>query len=109
MQDTIFVLVTTTVDSESVARELGRSSVIARLAACAQVSSPITSVYWWDHAVRESAEWTVTLKTTRTRYAALAEHLRATHPYEVPEIVVTPIIDGDPAYLEWICTETNAV
>jgi periplasmic divalent cation tolerance protein len=106
--DTEFVVVTTTIDNEGAARELARSAVTARLAACGQVGSPVTSVYWWDHAVRELTEWTVSLKTTRTRYAALAEHIRAVHTYEVPEIVATPIT-GDPAYLAWIRDETNTV
>ncbi len=62
--DTEFVVVTTTIDNEGAARELARSAVTARLAACGQVGSPVTSVYWWDHAVRELTEWTVSLKTT---------------------------------------------
>ena len=109
MPDTEFVLVTTTIDDEAAARELARSAVTARLAACGQVASPVESLYWWDHAVRELTEWTVSLKTTRARYAALAEHIRAVHPYEVPEIVATPIVAGDPAYLAWIRDETNVV
>ena len=109
MPETEFVLVTTTIDNEGAARELARSAVTARLAACGQVGSPVTSVYWWDHAVRELTEWAVSFKTTRTRYAALAEHIRAVHTYEVPEIVATPIIDGDPAYLAWIRDETNTI
>lgn len=107
--DTEFVLVTTTIDNEGAAREIARSAVTARLAACGTVGSPVTSVYWWDHAVRELTEWTVSLKTTRTRYAALAEHIRAIHTYEVPEIVGTPIVAGDPAYLGWIRDETNTI
>jgi periplasmic divalent cation tolerance protein len=107
--DTEFVLVTTTIDSEGAARELARSAVTARLAACGQIGSPITSVYWWDHAVRELTEWTISFKTTRTRYTALAEHIRAVHTYEVPEIVATPIIEGDPAYLAWVRDETNTI
>jgi periplasmic divalent cation tolerance protein len=107
--DTEFVVVTTTIDNEGAARELALSAVTGRFAACGQVGSAVTSVYWWDHAVRELTEWTVSLKTTRTRYAALAEHIRAVHTYEVPEIVATPIITGDPVYLAWIGDETNTI
>jgi periplasmic divalent cation tolerance protein len=107
--DSEFVLVTTTIDNEDAAGELARSAVTARLAACGQVGSPVGSVYWWDHGVREQPEWPVALKTTRSRYAALAEHIRAVHPYEVPEIIATPIVAGDPAYLAWIRDETNTI
>lgn len=109
MLERTFVQVTTTLDSEPAARDLARSAVIARLAACAQVGSPIHSVYWWEGEVRDATEWTVTFKTERGRYAALADHIRAKHGYELPEIVATPIVDGDPAYLAWIGKETNTI
>ncbi len=109
MPERAFVVVTTTIDDEDTARALATSAVTARVAACAQVGSRVRSVYWWDGDVREADEWTVTFKTTSVRYAALAEHIRAAHSYEVPEIVATPIIDGDPAYLAWIGSETNTI
>jgi periplasmic divalent cation tolerance protein len=28
--------------------------------------------------------------------------VRAVHTYETPEIVATPIVAGDPAYLAWL-------
>jgi periplasmic divalent cation tolerance protein len=47
-------------------------------------------------------EWYCHLKTTSERLPALRIRILALHPYEVPEIVALPIIDGDPAYLRWI-------
>ena len=32
----------------------------------------------------------------------LRARIRQLHPYETPEIIALPIVDGDPAYLEWI-------
>jgi len=107
--ETPHVQVTTTVDEQTAARDLARSAVEARLAACGQVTSRIRSIYRWNGEVVEADEWMVTFKTTAARFAALAEHVRERHPYEVPEIVATPIVDGDPAYLAWIATETNSV
>ena len=103
-----FVQVATTVDTEIAARDIANSAVAARLAACAQVGR-VQSVYWWAGAVTDADEWTVTFKTTGSRYAALEEHIRSQHPYEVPEILATPILAGDPAYLSWIRAETNNV
>jgi periplasmic divalent cation tolerance protein len=107
--DTACIVVTTTTDSEDAARALAGSAVTARLAACGQVGAPIRTWYWWRHAVTESTEWTVTFKTTQLRYAALADHIRAHHSYEIPEIVATSIVGGDPAFLAWIRSETNTV
>jgi len=81
--------------------------VAARLAACAQVSGPLTSTYWWDGAVRTELEWQVTFKTTVDGYAALADHVRTHHSYDVPEILCTPVLDGAPAYLAWIAEQVR--
>jgi uncharacterized protein involved in tolerance to divalent cations len=32
--------------------------------------------------------------------------VRELHPYEVPEFVVVPIIDGNDAYLRWVGEST---
>ena len=47
------------------------------------------------------------IKTTRERYAALEQALRAGHPYELPEIIAVPIERGLPAYLDWVAAETT--
>lgn len=102
-----FCQVVTTTDSREATVELARSVVAARLGACAQVVGPITSVYWWDGAVQTSEEWQCLIKTTEERYPALEAHIRRHHPYDVPEIVRTPITAGLPAYLQWIADETG--
>jgi periplasmic divalent cation tolerance protein len=99
--------VTTTVDSVDAAGALAHSAVDARLAACAQVLGPVASTYRWQGAVEQSTEWMVVFKSTVERYPALEEHLRSTHPYEVPEIVRTPV-GGSAAYLGWVRTSTGA-
>ncbi|MEU8526889.1 MULTISPECIES: divalent-cation tolerance protein CutA [Streptomyces] len=98
--------VLTTTDSAEKAEALARGAVEARLAACAQVSGPVTSVYRWKDAVETAEEWQVLLKTTEQRYDALEAHLLAAHDYETPEIVATPVVRGSAAYLEWIAAET---
>lgn len=102
------VIVTTTVDSEDVAAQLSRGAVEERLAACGQVVGPITSTYWWEGQIETAQEWTVVFKTSITASKALIEHLRKIHPYDVPEVLVTPVTAGNPAYLGWVATETHA-
>ncbi|HEY9370002.1 divalent-cation tolerance protein CutA [Streptomyces sp.] len=104
---TVLTVLTTT-DSAEKAGALARGAVEARLAACAQVSGPVTSVYHWKQAVETSEEWQVLLKTTASCYEALEAHLLAAHDYETPEIVATPVVRGSAAYLEWIAAETVA-
>jgi periplasmic divalent cation tolerance protein len=42
------------------------------------------------------------LKTSRAQLAAIQKLLNEIHPYEVPEIIATPIVDGSDAYLKWL-------
>ncbi|HEV3069074.1 MAG TPA: divalent cation tolerance protein CutA, partial [Streptosporangiaceae bacterium] len=67
-----FLLLQTTTDSRAEAVELARGAVEARLAACAQVSGPVASTYWWEGAVERAEEWLLTLKLPATGYQALA-------------------------------------
>jgi periplasmic divalent cation tolerance protein len=98
--------VLTTTDSAAKAEELARGAVEARLAACAEISAPVTSVYRWKNAVETAEEWQVLFKTTQACYTALEAHLVAAHDYETPEIIATPVVGGSPAYLAWIEAET---
>ncbi len=94
--------VNVTVGSREAALTLARSAVEARLAACAQVSGPVHSVYRWQGEVEEADEFVVVFKTSFAGYSALAEFIDEHHSYDVPEIVCLPIVKGHPAYLKWV-------
>ncbi|WP_255306117.1 divalent-cation tolerance protein CutA [Streptomyces sp. Wb2n-11] len=98
--------VLTTTDSREKALELARGAVDARLAACAQVSGPVASVYWWEGATETAEEWQVVFKTAGARYADLEAHLKAAHDYETPEIIATAVVRGSAEYLAWVGEET---
>jgi periplasmic divalent cation tolerance protein len=97
--------VVTTLPSRDAAEALAESAVLARLAACAQVGGPIASTYWWQGQVDSAEEWTVVFKTTTERYDELQRHILDSHDYDVPEVLATPVLDGNPAYLAWISDE----
>ncbi len=99
--------VLTTTDAPEKAEALARGAVEARLAACAQVTGPVTSVYRWEGEVRSEHEWQVSLKTTEARYDALEAHLRAAHDYDTPEIIATPVVRGGADYLAWVAAESD--
>lgn len=99
--------VSVTAPSEEEARSLGRMAVERRLAACAQVSGPIWSTYWWEGEVTSASEFVCTLKTSTDRLPALMDAVTQAHSYEVPEIVAVRIAAGDSAYLRWIGDETR--
>ncbi|WP_278237011.1 divalent-cation tolerance protein CutA [Isoptericola sp. AK164] len=105
MDDAVQV-VTTTV-SEEAALRLMQDAVGRRLVACGQVDGPVISAYWWDGAVETSIEWRLTLKTTATRVGELRTWLVEQHPYDVPEVLATPVTDGNPDYLAWVRSEVG--
>lgn len=94
--------VTTTWPSVDTARAAAEALVAERLAACAQVQGPLDSTYRWQGAVEQATEWSCILKTTLARFPALEQRIRQLHPYEVPEIVATPMVTGSAAYLDWV-------
>ncbi|MET9427521.1 divalent-cation tolerance protein CutA [Streptomyces sp. NPDC003036] len=105
---TLALTVLTTTDSAEKAEELARGAVEARLAACAQISGPVTSVYHWKNAIETSQEWQVLFKTTEACYDALEAHLVAAHDYDTPEIIAMPVVQGSTGYLAWLRQETSA-
>lgn len=101
------VRVETTVDTRDGAERVARSVIEHRLAACAQVSGPITSFYRWEGRVQADEEWMVVIKTAADRLDDLVAHVDGVHPYDVPEIVAVPVTGGNPAYLEWVRDESR--
>jgi periplasmic divalent cation tolerance protein len=105
MQQAILIL--TNVPDEQDAHRIARLLVEQRLAACVNVLPGVRSVYQWQGAVEEAGEITLMIKTTQVRYTELEAVLKAVHPYDVPEIIAIPIVDGLPAYLDWLAAETK--
>ena len=85
-------------DAEYIAREM----VERRLAACVNVVPGVSSTYRWQGAVQTDREWLLVVKTRRDRFEAVRAAIRELHSYEVPEIVMLDIADGDATYLAWI-------
>ncbi|MBO0828142.1 MAG: divalent-cation tolerance protein CutA [Streptosporangiales bacterium] len=101
------VRVETTVGSADAAASLARPVVEQRLVACAQVVGPIASTYRWEGSVTTDQEWLVVMKTAADRLDDLVAQLRSVHPYDVPEIVATPVVGGNPEYLRWVTEQTR--
>ncbi len=99
----VFVTAATADEATRIARAL----VEERLAACANIVSPIVSVYRWEGQVHEDREVLLIIKTTDTRLPALIQRVKALHSYQVPEVIAMPIADGSADYLRWLLDETQ--
>jgi periplasmic divalent cation tolerance protein len=84
-----------------------RTLVDERLAACGHVIPAVRSVYRWEGAVHDEAEARVGLHTRRSLVRAIVVRTAELHPYDVPCVIALPLVDGNPAYLEWLAAETR--
>ena len=102
-----YVIVLTTLPEDADAQEFAGTLVAERLAACVNVLPAMDSVYRWEGQIERETERQVVIKTSRARVVLLWERVRDLHPYDVPEFVVMPIVDGNDAYLRWIGESTT--
>ncbi len=101
------LVVLTNLPNRQSAEELARFLVEDQLAACVNMLSSCRSIYRWKGEVEETDEVPLLIKTTEARYPALEAAIRERHPYEIPEIIAVPIVDGLPDYLAWLAAETQ--
>ncbi len=100
MNQHIVILCTT--PSRDVAERIADLVVPKGLAACANIIGGIYSIYTWKGETCRDNECLMILKTRAELFERLRREITSNHPYEVPEIIALPIIDGHSPYLDWI-------
>jgi periplasmic divalent cation tolerance protein len=95
------IVLTTCPDAAS-AERLARILVEEGLAACVNILPPMRSIYRWKGKIEDASELLLVIKSAAAHFPAIRDRLRALHPYELPEIIAVPIVDGLPAYLAWL-------
>ena len=96
-----YAVISTTLATAADAKTLARALVEARLAACVQIM-PVASVFRWEGAVEEAFEQLLLCKIAAADFPKVEAAIRARHAYEVPEIVMAPIMAGHAPYLAWL-------
>ena len=102
---TEFIQVFITINDRSKAKEIAETLIEKRLAACVQISGPISSLYRWQGRIAEDQEWLLIIKSSGDHYGELEKEVKRIHVYEVPEILSVSISDGNEAYLNWLKKE----
>ena len=103
--ETCLVYITAPNAEEAVA--IGRDLVEREFAACANVHSPIVSIYRWEGAIQEDSEVVLIAKTRRDLVDELSARVADIHSYDCPCVVALPIEGGHAPFLEWIGAETR--
>jgi len=96
------VLILTTTNSEEEAKAIANALVQERIAACVNISSPVTSIYSWEDKIEEETEYKLFIKTYIENWPALREKLKELHSYSVPDITLINTEQMNPEYLTWM-------
>ncbi|WP_192457751.1 divalent cation tolerance protein CutA [Musicola keenii] len=96
------IVILCTAPDETSAKALATSVLEARLAACVTLLPGAVSLYHWEGKLEQQTETQLLLKTERRHQPALLSHLKQHHPYQTPELLVLPVLDGDSDYLSWL-------
>jgi periplasmic divalent cation tolerance protein len=96
------VVVYTTCGNITEAEAIARSLIENRRAACVNVIPGLLSYYRWQGKVENDTELLLMIKTERGLVDDVRRTLEALHSYDLPEMIVLPIIAGSPNYLEWL-------
>lgn len=84
--------------------KLGRTIVEEKLAACVNIIPRVRSIYTWKDNIEDEEEVMMLFKTTDEGVEVLVQRIKASHPYDVPEIIVVDVNEqeGNPDYFNWV-------
>jgi len=108
MTDEQLSIVLVTAPSQEVAIQLAHSLVSGRLAACVSMVPRVVSIYAWEGKLEQAEEVLMLIKTRRSRYTEIEQHIRSHHPYDTPEIVEIQADQVTQKYLQWVMRETTS-
>jgi periplasmic divalent cation tolerance protein len=100
------ILVYSTFPTAQEAKIMAASLLEARLIACANISSPVTSMYRWEGRMQQGEEVVLMAKTFDTLAETVMEHIKKGHTNECPCVIMLPILCGYTPFLDWMAAET---
>ena len=102
-----YIVVLITTGSQEEARRIGDALIAQRTAACVNIVSQISSLFWWEGKVEDDKESLLLVKTRAELFPEVVDTVKSVHSYDVPEVIALPIVKGSQDYLNWIGKETE--
>lgn len=101
------IIIYTTTPTQALAEQIASDLIDRKLAACVQISQPISSHYTWQGQHYVDQEWRISIKTRAALFDAVSLCIVQLHPYDVPQIIATEIVKCSQEYREWLLSQTR--
>ena len=95
------ILISTTTNTISSARNIASSLVKEKKAACVQIVSDIESHYNWENELKVDSEFLLYIKTSTSQKDDVMKILKDLHPYTTPEVICHEIKILNDDYRKW--------
>ncbi len=105
MEASDYCVIHTTTDTKENADAISSHLLKKKLIACAQRTTT-QSAYRWQGKIIESDEILLQMKTKSSLFDHIKKEIKSLHTYDVPEIIMIPLLDANDFYLQWIEKET---
>lgn len=91
-------------DAVLISKELLNKNLIA----CCNIVPNVTSLYKWNNELIEDSECLMIMKTKTELFPKVKEEIKKLHKYDIPEIICTPVVNGNEEYLNWVNLQINS-
>ena len=100
------IIIISTYPNKKSITKIANKLVQNKIAACVNITK-ISSIYSWQGKIENATEYLVLFKTTQKNKKSLKEKIKASHPYDVPEIAEINITSINKSYLKWLIESTT--
>ena len=94
-------IVKTTCKDKKEAKNISKSLIKEKLAACVQMQK-IKSIYFWNNKLCEDKEILLSIKTKKSLFSQVKDRILELHSYEVPQIIELEITNISENYKKFI-------
>ena len=102
-----YIIVQTHTNKKQVCKDISRSLIENKVAACVNIYPAVLSIYRYNSEVVEDNEYLIHVKTTSNKFTEIRKIIERLHNYETPEIISLEILEGNEKYLKWIKDEID--
>ena len=99
------IIIISTYPNKNSINKIANELVKNKIVACVNITK-ISSIYSWQGKIKNTSEYLALFKTTQKNKKSLKEKIKASHPYEIPEIAEINITSINKSYLKWLESTT---